>query len=94
MKVKELEKTVNLAWSPKSQYPIRIAAGTAAQQVDASFSTNAALELYSVNLGDSSLDLELCCSSPSKNRLENFENVSFTLKNIFKLIYGCLDSIN
>lgn len=83
MKVKELEKTVNLAWSPKPQYPILVAAGTAAQQVDASFSTNATLELYSVNLGDSSLDLELCCASPSKNRSTNFENVSFSFKSMF-----------
>lgn len=68
MKVKEIEKTVNLAWSPKSQYPILLAAGTAAQQLDASFSTSAALELYSINLGEPSLDLDLCCSSPTDYR--------------------------
>lgn len=69
MKVKEIEKTVNLAWSPKTQYPILLAAGTAAQQLDASFNTSAALELYSINLGDPSLDLEHCYTAPSDYRL-------------------------
>lgn len=67
MKIKELEKTVNLAWSPKSQYPILLAAGTTAQ-LDASFNTSAALELYKLNLEDPSFDLELCASVPSENR--------------------------
>lgn len=68
MKVKEIEKTVNLAWSPKTQYPILLAAGTAAQQLDASFNTSAALELYSINFGDPSLDLDLCHTVPSDYR--------------------------
>ncbi len=44
MKVKEVEVTANLAWSPGGQNPIYLATGTAAQQLDATFSTNSALE--------------------------------------------------
>lgn len=68
MKVKELERTVNVAWSPANHHPILLAAGTAAQQLDASFSTSASLELYSLNLAEPGLDLELKCSVPSQNR--------------------------
>lgn len=68
MKVKELDKTVNLAWSPSQQHPILLAAATAAQQLDASFSTSAALELYALNLSDPGLDLELRASTPSEHR--------------------------
>ena len=37
MKVKEVTRTANIAWSPAPQYPIYLAAGTAAQQLDATF---------------------------------------------------------
>ncbi|XP_052903590.1 protein transport protein Sec31A isoform X1 [Anopheles moucheti] len=68
MKVKELQKMVNVAWSPAQQVPIMLAAGTAAQQLDASFNTAASLELYSINLADPSYDLELKGSQPSTHR--------------------------
>ena len=51
-KVKEVNVTANYAWSPADCYPIYIAAGTAAQQLDSSFSSNAKLELYSVDFAD------------------------------------------
>ncbi|KAJ9593994.1 hypothetical protein L9F63_014589, partial [Diploptera punctata] len=68
MKVKEIERTVNVAWSPASQHPILLAAGTAAQQLDASFSTSAALEIYSLNLTEPGLDMELRTSVSSDYR--------------------------
>ena len=37
MRVKEIDRTANIAWSPAAQHPIYIAAGTAAQQLDATF---------------------------------------------------------
>ena len=37
MKVKDINRTANIAWSPAPQYPIYLAAGTAAQQLDATF---------------------------------------------------------
>jgi len=37
MKLKEVDRTANVAWSPASQHPIYLAAGTAAQQLDATF---------------------------------------------------------
>lgn len=68
MKVKEIARTANIAWSPQKQHPIYMVAGTAAQQLDATFSTSAALELYSLNLGDSSLDMPLVATIPSDCR--------------------------
>lgn len=68
MKVKEVDKTVNIAWSPEAQHPIYLAAGTAAQQLDASFSTSAALDIYSLNLDEPGPDLKLKCSIPTENR--------------------------
>lgn len=40
MKIKEIEKTANIAWSPAPCYPVFLAAGTAAQQLDATFRYN------------------------------------------------------
>jgi protein transport protein SEC31 len=61
MKIKELQKAVNVAWSPEEQTPIMLAAGTAAQQIlDTSLnSSNPTLELYSLNLSDPGYDLDL-----------------------------------
>ncbi|XP_008547029.1 protein transport protein Sec31A [Microplitis demolitor] len=68
MKVKELLKTVNVAWSPKDQYPILLAAGTAAQQLDASFNTSASLDLYSLNLEQPGYEMESKISVQSEHR--------------------------
>ncbi|XP_017886160.1 protein transport protein Sec31A isoform X2 [Ceratina calcarata] len=68
MKIKELLKTVNVAWSPPAQHPILLGAGTAAQQLDASFNTSATLDLYSLNLQQPGLDLELKASVASDHR--------------------------
>ncbi|XP_060599891.1 protein transport protein Sec31A-like [Ruditapes philippinarum] len=68
MKVKEIGRTANIAWSPQQQHPVYMVAGTAAQQLDATFSTSAALELYSLNLGDPSLDMPLVATVPSDCR--------------------------
>lgn len=52
MKIKQLQNTVVSTWSPKSNYPVNIAMGTAAQQLDASFNTSSILELYTVQSND------------------------------------------
>ncbi|XP_051837179.1 protein transport protein Sec31B isoform X1 [Antechinus flavipes] len=58
MKLKELERPAVQVWSPSSQHPIYLATGTSAQQLDASFSTNATLEIFEVDFRDPSLDLK------------------------------------
>ncbi|XP_063227208.1 protein transport protein Sec31A isoform X4 [Bacillus rossius redtenbacheri] len=68
MKVKEAERTANLAWSPAAQHPVMLAAGTAAQQLDASFSTAAQLELCTLGLARPGLDMEVRASVPSEHR--------------------------
>ena len=37
VRVKEIDRTANVAWSPENKFPIYIATGTAAQQLDATF---------------------------------------------------------
>ncbi|XP_026808724.1 protein transport protein Sec31A [Rhopalosiphum maidis] len=59
MKIKEFQKTVVSTWSPKSNYPINIAMGTAAQQLDASFNTSSTLELYTVQSNDITLNASI-----------------------------------
>ncbi|KAL1497928.1 hypothetical protein ABEB36_008808 [Hypothenemus hampei] len=68
MKVKEIERTANVAWSPKNHYPIYLAAGTAASQLDASFNTSAALEIYALNITEPGLDTQIVSSVPSEHR--------------------------
>ncbi|XP_031552702.1 protein transport protein Sec31A-like [Actinia tenebrosa] len=65
MKVKEIKRTANIAWSPSAQYPVYLATGTAAQQLDATFSTSAALEIFALDL--TSNDLEM----PRRGTLES-----------------------
>ncbi|XP_060837577.1 protein transport protein Sec31A isoform X2 [Rhopalosiphum padi] len=59
MKIKQFQKTVVSTWSPKSNYPINIAMGTAAQQLDASFNTSSTLELYTVQSNDITLNASI-----------------------------------
>lgn len=63
MKVKELQKTVNVAWSPAQLNSIWLAAGTAAQQLDTS--SNPVLEIYSANLSEPGYDMVLKGSQSS-----------------------------
>ncbi|KAM6184758.1 LOW QUALITY PROTEIN: protein transport protein Sec31B [Rhynchocyon petersi] len=58
MKLKELERPAVQVWSPASQYPVYLATGTSAQQLDASFSTNGTLEIFEVDFSDPSVDLK------------------------------------
>lgn len=77
MKIKEVEQTANIAWSPASQYPIYLATGTAAQQLDASFSTTSQIDLYSLDLNEPGLGMGLKASISTKQR---YISVSITIK--------------
>jgi protein transport protein SEC31 len=68
MKVKEIERMANTAWSPASVFPIYLAAGTAAQQLDSSFSTNSGLELYQFDVGTPGLDMPLKAAVSAEHR--------------------------
>ncbi|NWR60118.1 SC31A protein, partial [Bucorvus abyssinicus] len=68
MKLKEIDRTAMQAWSPALQHPIYLAAGTSAQQLDATFSTNASLEIFELDLSDPSLDMKSCATFPSSYR--------------------------
>lgn len=59
MKIKQFQKTVVSAWSPKSIYPIQIAMGTAAQQLDATFNTSSMLDLYTLQSNDLTLNASI-----------------------------------
>lgn len=71
MKIKEIKLTANIAWSPAAQYPIYLAAGTAAQQFDASFSTTSQLDLYSLDLNDPGCGMTKAASISTSHRLES-----------------------
>nr|XP_033796841.1 protein transport protein Sec31B isoform X2 [Geotrypetes seraphini] len=68
MKLKEIERAAVQVWSPASHYPLYLATGTSAQQLDASFSTSAALEIFEVDFGDPYLDTRHRGSLPSASR--------------------------
>lgn len=68
MKLKEIDRTAMQAWSPAQQHPIYLATGTSAQQLDASFSTNASLEIFELDLSDPSLDMKSCATFSSAHR--------------------------
>uniref|UniRef100_A0A8C5PQV6 Protein transport protein Sec31A n=1 Tax=Leptobrachium leishanense TaxID=445787 RepID=A0A8C5PQV6_9ANUR len=68
MKLKEIERSAVQAWSPANQYPIYIATGTSAQQLDASFNTNAALEIFQVDFGDPASELTRKGLYPASSR--------------------------
>ncbi|XP_073686382.1 protein transport protein Sec31A isoform X6 [Garra rufa] len=68
MKLKEINRTAIQAWSPAQQHPIYLAAGTSAQQLDATFSTNASLEIFELDLTDPSLAMKSCGSYSSPHR--------------------------
>uniref|UniRef100_A0A8C9EJ22 Protein transport protein Sec31A n=1 Tax=Pavo cristatus TaxID=9049 RepID=A0A8C9EJ22_PAVCR len=68
MKLKEIDRTAMQAWSPAQQHPIYLATGTSAQQLDASFSTNASLEIFELDLSDPSLDMKSCATFSSTHR--------------------------
>uniref|UniRef100_A0A8C3LNH0 Protein transport protein Sec31A n=1 Tax=Chrysolophus pictus TaxID=9089 RepID=A0A8C3LNH0_CHRPC len=81
MKLKEIERTAVEAWSPANNHPIYLATGTSAQQLDASFSTNATLEIFEVDFRDPSLDMKQKGTLPASNRFHkliwgNFGNGS------------------
>ncbi|NXX56458.1 SC31A protein, partial [Scopus umbretta] len=68
MKLKEIDRTAMQAWSPAQQYPIYLATGTSAQQLDATFSTSASLEIFELDLSDPSLDMRSCATFSSSHR--------------------------
>uniref|UniRef100_A0A3Q2P128 Protein transport protein Sec31A n=1 Tax=Fundulus heteroclitus TaxID=8078 RepID=A0A3Q2P128_FUNHE len=68
MKLKEINRTAIQSWSPAQHHPIYLATGTSAQQLDASFSTNASLEFFELDLADPSLDMKSCGSLSSPHR--------------------------
>ncbi|XP_041124928.1 protein transport protein Sec31A-like isoform X2 [Polyodon spathula] len=77
MKLKEIQRTANQAWSPASQHPTYLATGTSAQQLDASFSTSAALEIFELDFSDPSLDMKLSGSLSTTNRFHSLIWVNF-----------------
>uniref|UniRef100_A0A8C6VQC0 Protein transport protein Sec31A n=1 Tax=Naja naja TaxID=35670 RepID=A0A8C6VQC0_NAJNA len=68
MKLKEVDRTAMQAWSPSQHHPIYLAAGTSAQQLDATFSTSASLEIFELDLTDPALDMKSCATFSSPHR--------------------------
>ncbi|XP_061666251.1 protein transport protein Sec31A isoform X2 [Syngnathoides biaculeatus] len=77
MRLKEIQRTAQQAWSPARHHPICLALGTSAQQLDASFNTTAALELFELDFADPSLDMKLKGSLCTTHRLHSLVWVNF-----------------
>ncbi|KAF3704316.1 Protein transport protein Sec31B SEC31-like protein 2 SEC31-related protein B SEC31B-1 [Channa argus] len=77
MRLKEIQRTAHQAWSPAGQHPVCLALGTSAQQLDASFNTTAALEIFELDFSDPSLDMQLKGSLHTSNRLHSIVWVNF-----------------
>ena len=58
VKLREIPRTATFAWSPGATSPF-LATGTRAGAVDADFSNDTQLELWDLNLSDSSQGVEL-----------------------------------
>lgn len=71
MRVKEILRTATQAWSPAIQHPTYLALGTAAQQLDASFNTSSALEIFEMDFADTSMDMKLKGTLPTSNRFHS-----------------------
>ncbi|XP_026131940.1 protein transport protein Sec31A isoform X2 [Carassius auratus] len=80
MRVKEILRTATQAWSPAAKHPTYLALGTAAQQLDASFNTSAALEIFEVDFADTSMDMKLRGTLPTSNRFHSLIWVAFDLE--------------
>lgn len=93
MKVKELQKSVTVAWSPSKQNQVMLAAGTLAQ-LDASFSTNSVLELYSLNLAEPGYDMKLGGTQTSAHRFHKliWSSLGIGAQNPNGLIVGGCES--
>ncbi|KAL0275659.1 UNVERIFIED_CONTAM: hypothetical protein PYX00_003452 [Menopon gallinae] len=70
MKIKGIDRTANIAWSPPTQFPIYLAAGTADQPL---LSTAAALEIYELNLADPGHDMVLKSSAQTEHRFHKLK---------------------
>ncbi|XP_029921191.1 protein transport protein Sec31A isoform X2 [Myripristis murdjan] len=68
MKLKEINRTAIQSWSPAQHHPIYLATGTSAQQLDASFSTSASLEIFELDLAEPCLDMKSCGTFSSSHR--------------------------
>uniref|UniRef100_A0A665X4Y5 Protein transport protein Sec31A n=1 Tax=Echeneis naucrates TaxID=173247 RepID=A0A665X4Y5_ECHNA len=90
MRLKEIQRTAHQAWSPAGHHPIYLALGTSAQQLDASFNTTAALEIFEMDFSDPSLDMQLKGSLPTSNRNDeaSFNHLAASAENDFVLVAG------
>ncbi|XP_043086972.1 protein transport protein Sec31A isoform X1 [Puntigrus tetrazona] len=80
MRVKEILRTATQAWSPAAKHPSYLALGTAAQQLDASFNTSAALEIFEMDFADTSMDMKLRGTLPTSNRFHSLIWVGFDME--------------
>ncbi|XP_076856627.1 protein transport protein Sec31A isoform X2 [Brachyhypopomus gauderio] len=77
MRVKEILRTATQAWSPAAHHPAYLALGTSAQQLDASFNTTAALEIFEMDFADTSMEMKLRGSLSTTHRFHSLLWVAF-----------------
>uniref|UniRef100_A0A8C1U674 Protein transport protein Sec31A n=1 Tax=Cyprinus carpio TaxID=7962 RepID=A0A8C1U674_CYPCA len=92
MRVKEILRAATQAWSPAPQHPTYLALGTAAQQLDASFNTSSALEIFEMDFADTSLDMKLRGTLPTSNRFHSLIWVAFDPEGLSGRLIGGSES--
>lgn len=71
MKLKEINITASIAWSPGTVNPSYLACGTSAQQLDSSFSSNSQLQIYDLDLSNAVLDAKVVASIDTPARFNS-----------------------
>ncbi|XP_035389249.1 protein transport protein Sec31A isoform X2 [Electrophorus electricus] len=77
MRVKEILRTATQAWSPAAHHPAYLALGTSAQQLDATFNTTAALEIFEMDFADTSMEMKLRGSISTTHRFHSLLWVAY-----------------
>ncbi|CAL4148355.1 unnamed protein product, partial [Meganyctiphanes norvegica] len=71
MKLKEINITAGITWSPAGVNPSYLACGTSAQQLDSSFNSSSQLQIYDLDLAHATLDTKLAASIDTPARFNS-----------------------
>ena len=79
MKLKEVSRNATVAWSPLSHHPDLIATGSVSGSLDANFSSSAELEIFPLELSNTSSSLKPLGSASTPYR---FNRLAWGVKGV------------
>jgi len=68
MKIREINRTANVAWSPSDISPIYLVCGTAAQYVELEANGSSAIEVFELDLVSKNISLQSIATVKSNHR--------------------------